>query len=88
MELQVLQNTQRYEGNFVHPAQLVVGQVDLLDITLCQVLEGQLVDSLDLVVAEVDLLEVAQGRKLMSLEPGQDCGIRSMSSELLRYQFD
>ena len=44
-------------------------------------------DLLDLVIAEFNLPEVVQGRKMISIEPRQDCIIRAMHSKSLICQF-
>ena len=69
-KVQVLQGVENKEGLVTHAAQHVVSQVDLLDITLGEVLERDLVDLDQLVCTEVDLAKVAERWELVSLEPG------------------
>ena len=72
-KVQVLQGVESKEGLVTHAAQHVVSQVDLLDITLGEVLERNLVDLDQLVRTEVDLAQVAERWELVSLEPGWGC---------------
>ena len=69
-KVQVLQGVESKEGLVAHTAQHVVRQVDLLDVTLGEVLERNLVDLDQLVRTEVDLAQVAERWELVSLEPG------------------
>ena len=69
-KVQVLQGVESKEGLVAHTAQHVVSQVDLLDVTLGEVLERNLVDLDQLVRTEVDLAKVAERWELVSLEPG------------------
>ena len=72
-KVQVLQGVESKEGLVTHAAQHVVSQVDLLDVTLGEVLERNLVDLDQLVRTEVDLAKVAERWELVSLEPGWGC---------------
>ena len=72
-KVQVLQGVESKEGLVTHAAQHVVRQVDLLDVTLGEVLERNLVDLDQLVRTEVDLAQVAERWELVSLEPGWGC---------------